>query len=133
MARITKAEKIQRVEKVFSLLLMGAKRREIIEYATKSTNWGVSDGMIDKYIADATKLIKESADDDIEKERGLMKQRLDDLYKKNLGKKDLRAALQVLRERSDLLGLHAPKRTDITSDGEKVDLIVKVGVDPDKL
>ena len=112
---------------------MGAKRAEICQYVANNTNWNVSDRMIDRYIADATKIIKESADDDIEQERGLMKQRLDDLYKKNIGKKDLRAALQVLRERSDLLGLHAPKRTDITSDGEKVDLIVKVGVDPDKL
>ena len=133
MARITKAEKIQRVKKVFSLLLMGAKRAEICQYAAKSTNWNVSDRMIDRYIAAATEKIHESSEDDIAYERALMKERLDDLYKKNMGKKDLRAALLVLKQRSDLLGLDAPKRTDITSDGEKIAQIIKVGVDSDKL
>ena len=120
MAKITKAERTRRVEKVVSLLLMGAKRADIILYASQKANWGVSERQITTYIKYATEEIKAQSHDEIEFERGRMKERLESLYQGNIKKKDFRAALAVTKERGEMLGIYASKKVDVTSGGEKI-------------
>jgi hypothetical protein len=74
MARITKAELDNRVTQVTDLLLKGAKRAQILQFAGK-LNWDVSDSMVDKYIGQATEAIRESAVVDRDYEVALAKER----------------------------------------------------------
>jgi hypothetical protein len=117
MARITKAELENRVTKVTDLLLKGAKRAQVLQFAGK-LNWKVSDSMVDKYIGQATEAIRESAVVDRDYEVALAKERYEYLYTQSVSGKDYRGALSVIQSKSKLLGLDAPTRTDITSGGK---------------
>lgn len=108
-----KAERIKRVDAVFDLLIAGARRRDIIEYAQKN-NWGVVPATIDTYIRSANdKLIQESQANR-EQELGRAINRLHNLYARASRVNDFRTALAAQRELSLLLGLHAPTRQVLT-------------------
>ena len=125
MARITKAELENRVTQVTDLLLKGAKRAQILQFAVKM-GWNVSDSMVDKYIGQATEAIKESAVIDREWEVALAKQRYEYLYIQSVSGKDLRGALSVVQAKSKLLGLDAPTKTEITGkDGEALTINIR--------
>jgi hypothetical protein len=128
MARITKAELENRVTQVTDLLLKGAKRAQILQFAGK-LNWDVSDSMVDKYIGQATEAIRESAVVDRDYEVALAKERYEYLYTQSVSGKDYRGALSVIQSKSKLLGLDAPTRTDITSGNEKIKAYI--GISPE--
>jgi len=121
MARITKAEKERRVTEVARFLLQGVGRAKILEYARGT--WGTSRAQTDNYIAAATEEIKAKADTDREYEIALAKERYEFLLTKNLAKSDYREARQVVKARAELLGIEMPKQVDLTSDGEKVEIV----------
>ena len=83
-------------------------------------NWNVTDRMVDNYIQKATEAIKESAAIDRDYEIALANGRYEYLYTQSISGKDHRGALSVVQAKSKLLGLDAPTRTDITSDGKHV-------------
>ena len=124
MVRITKAEKIKRVSAIAGLLLRGATYDDIIRYGSTETenkrNWGVSTRSIDKYIAEATKKIKENYDGDIEYEKGRAAARLDYLYSRALATSDRKEARFVAKDHREFWGLDAPKNVDVTSGGRPI-------------
>lgn len=48
-------EKLERIHEVYRLLVKGASRFRVLQYASK--NWGVSDRTADSYLAEARKLL----------------------------------------------------------------------------
>ena len=109
----TKAELESRITTVSGLLVRGASRAAILRYVSENTNWNVTSRTIENYMATATATIKEGAANDIEYETGKAKERLEYLYQSNISSKDYKAALVVVKTRSELLGLEAPKRLDV--------------------
>lgn len=54
-SKTTEHEKLKRIHEVYRLLVKGASRFRVIQYASK--NWGVSDRTADSYLAEARKLL----------------------------------------------------------------------------
>ena len=121
MAKITKAELENRVAQVTDLLLKGATREIILQYASNPRqNWQVSDRMIDNYMAKAREKIESSGAFDRDFEIAKSNARFEYLYMQSVGGKDFKTARAVEVDRGKLLGLPAPTRTDITSGGKEV-------------
>ena len=119
----TKAELESRITTIAGLLVRGVSRTAIVQYVTVKTNWGVKERAIDRYIQEATKTIKEGAANDIEYETGKAKERLEYLYQSNISSKDFKAALAVVKTRSELLGLEAAKKIDLKTDTIEVTVV----------
>ena len=119
----TKAELESRITTIAGLLVRGVSRTAIVQYVTIKTNWGVKERAIDRYIQEATKTIKKGAANDIEFETGKAKERLEFLYQSNISSKDFKAALAVVKTRSELLGLEAAKKIDLKTDTIEVTVV----------
>lgn len=128
----TDAEITARVTTVYKLILNGADRHEILQYAAKM-DWNVSDRSVDEYIARATAMFTERAAKAAERaeekrhERlGIAEAQLNMLFMKCVNVQDYKAALAVRRELSLLLGLHAPTRQEVTGkDGGAIRVSLK--------
>ena len=125
MAKPTKAALKKRVNTISELLLRGVSRGQIWQYVAEKTDWKISERTMDRYIADATEAIKKSAVIDLDFEVGRAIERREFLYQKGMTTQDYKFALSVEKDRGELIGLYAPKTTDITSDGDKLEIIVK--------
>ena len=110
----TKAEKEKRVLDVQDVLLMGLRPKEIWRYLAEKKKLEVSQRTVDRYIAEATEQIIAAAETHREYELGRAKKRLDHLYQRNIAIQDFKAALAVVRETNELLGLRAPQQVDLT-------------------
>lgn len=108
--KCTSAEKAVRIATIYRLLLSGMRRREVLQYVTEKTDWGLGTSAIDKYIAEATKEIKEVTAEEIETARGMAYKRLDMLYFKSLLINDYKTALAVQKEMNELFGLKIIKQ-----------------------
>ena len=108
--KCTSAEKAVRIATIYRLLLSGMRRREVLQYVTEKTDWGLQTSAIDKYIAEATKEIKEVTAEEIETARGMAYKRLDMLYFKSLLINDYKTALAVQKEMNELFGLKIIKQ-----------------------
>jgi len=106
-SKTNRATKLKRTETIESLLVMGFTRADIILFASEKAQppWDVSDRTITNYIAAANKNLEKAAETHSEKEMGILLRRLEDLYRRTLGIQDYKAALAVLKERSETLGL----------------------------
>jgi hypothetical protein len=106
-ARSTEAEVLDRVGKVYDLLLAGASRREILQFVAKmDPPWGVETRQIDNYIAQAKEWIKESAAVHRDEELGKARTRLEALYKQAFSIGAYKVTLAILRELNALSGLY---------------------------
>lgn len=113
-----------RVNKVFDLLIQGASRQQIFQYAAGiepkgqkdgsysegRPAWGVSERMIDEYIARANELFSEYSKIHADRETGKAITRYNQLYTLALKKGDLKAALSAQQALCALLGLNAPAK-----------------------
>lgn len=109
--KTTEHEKDKRIYQVAEWLLKGISRREdIIQYASKKTNWEVTDRTIDNYLKDARFLIKDTdyADLDLQLKKTL--NQLDDLIFKNMSIQDYREVRNCLKAKAELLGLLVDKK-----------------------
>lgn len=106
--KITQAEKEARVNKVYDMLIAGARRYTIHQYATHKANWNVTERQIDNYIADANALIAQEAEFHRAREFGRAKAALDDLYQKCMQVRDYSRAHAVRRELNALMALYQP-------------------------
>ena len=117
---ITSAEKTRRVNSVLTLVLQGASRDVIIQYCAKEfkTNTRASD----EYLAKAKQLLIENFAKTKEKElmQAEVFARFENLYQQNIEIDDLRECRNILKDISDLLGLNAATKTDITSKGNEL-------------
>jgi hypothetical protein len=111
----SKAEVLQRVEKVFELRLGGAEYADIVQYASAPEQaWGVSGRQIWNYIAAADRRIKQRFDARAEHllARHLLQRRT--LYAHAMGAGDFRTALAVLQDEAKLEGLYPATRQELT-------------------
>lgn len=108
----TKAEKELRITKVHEMLVQGFTRPQIMQFIAEKTNWNLKERTIDWYISLATERIEKEGEAAQEFELGRALARLDDLYRRNMAIQDYKAALQVQRERSKLLGIYAPDKVE---------------------
>lgn len=142
-AKSTAIEVQSRVNKVFDLLIQGATRAQIIQYASGQPpkiqddgtmsagrpEWGVGERMIDEYIAKANALFSEQSIVDRKREVGKALSRLNFLYTANIKAGDLKAALDTEKAKAALLGLNAPtKLAHEGKDGSPIQVDTKINV-----
>lgn len=107
----TDAVLMDRVTMVYTDLVRGKRRPEILRYAS---TWGVTDRTIDAYIARANTILEREAETIRKRELGKAHRRYELLFSEALEKGDLKTALQAEVERGRLLGLNAPAQTEVT-------------------
>ena len=105
--KATHAEIEERVTVVYTLLIRGASREEILRHGSET--WSLTTRQVEDYLARARKRFEELAAYVREEEIGRARAQLHDLYGKNMKVQDYKAALQVRKDLSELLGLYAPK------------------------
>jgi hypothetical protein len=128
--RPTDAVFMDRVTTVYTDLVKGKRRSDILQYASK---WGVTDRTIDNYIARANALLEEQAQIVRGRELGKANARYDLLFGLALDKDDLATALRAESERAKLWGLNAPTQTEITgADGGPIVIKGYASVSPDE-
>jgi hypothetical protein len=128
MAKSTDAETQKRVTAIYSMLLEGSSRAEIIQYGAKE--WHVSDRMIDTYLARAREAFieKEEADRDYQFNKSLS--RYNQLYAKAFAEKDYKMCLQLQQRIDRLFGLEAPAKQELSGfDGAPLTIRVINGND----
>lgn len=113
MAKASVSEIEERVSRVYELLISGAKRADILQYATKKA-WGVEDRQVDNYIARAKEEITRLARIDRDYALGAARARLNLLFYRALNIQDFKTALAVQKEINALEGFNAPKKIEIS-------------------
>ena len=108
MPKSTKAEYEARIAAVYRLLIQGSRRRDIMQYV-ENAGWGVSESMVDKYIAAATAEISEVTELEKKAALGMAYKRLDMLFSLCHTEKDFKTCLAVQRELNELGGLKIEK------------------------
>lgn len=108
----TRAEMEARVMVVYRMLIGGASRERILQHAASA--WGMSARQADEYAARARQRLEDAAATNYRLELGMALARLDEMYAAASDRGDIRAMLDVQRERSKTLGLYAPARQEIT-------------------
>lgn len=114
----TRAEKAQRVGRVYELLMAAVSRGGILQYFANPRQPDGSGGMgldlaartVDGYIAEATALILTEGEVDRGDERKLTKARLSNLYARNMARGDLYGARLVLADIRKMAGLDEPTK-----------------------
>lgn len=105
MAKCTKAEKEKRINAIYSLILRGASRHEILQFA-RSMGWDVRPRTVDTYITKAYQQIQEEGDRYKSKEYAKAKTRLNDLYRKCYGSEKYAQCLNIQKEMNNLCNLY---------------------------
>jgi len=110
MGYCTKGQKRLRIQKVMEFLRDGYRREQIYQIVTTPKlmdkfpggHWDISMHTLDKYKAEAHKLLKAAAVYDAVEELGKARSRMDDLY---LRSKNVKDKLAVAKEMHELEGL----------------------------
>lgn len=100
----TKAEVDQRVTEIQTLLLQGQTRSFIQRYA-KNQQWGVGEDQVDKYMTQATQIIKEINLATVQDNMALISSNLWDLYRKASKDSNLSEQHKILMSIAKLKGL----------------------------
>lgn len=127
MPKETKADAAHvemRVNKIFDLLLLGLSRAEMLQYVAEQTDWGIEERQVDNYIKAATTRLKKLSKFHRQTELGRGIARLHSLYMALMKVQDYKGALTVQKELNELLGLYAPKKVDLTSDGKPLPIAI---------
>ncbi|NML70606.1 hypothetical protein HHL23_12430 [Chryseobacterium sp. RP-3-3] len=86
------------------MLIKAKSRNEIIHYS--SENWNVGERQIDKYIAQARKLIQSEIQKNIEYDYAKAVRRYETLYQSAIDNRDYRLASSINKEIANLQGLY---------------------------
>jgi hypothetical protein len=136
-----------RINAVFDMLIKGANRQQIIQYAASANpaakppkeDWNVETRQIDTYIARANeRFIVESAADR-KLEIGKAKARYEAILNAAMKVQDYQRALAAERARCELLGLNAPKELRILEGvnerqlAELVEALNRSGITPSEI
>lgn len=125
----TEAVFTDRVTMVYTDLVNGKRRAEILQYASI---WDVTPRTIDNYISRANTMLEQEAETVRQREMGKALARYNGLYKAAMDTGDVKTALDVQKEISRFLGLVAPTRTEITgADGGPLEMKGYVTISPD--
>lgn len=127
--RPTAAEKEARVSTVMTMLLSGARRIEICQFASKT--WMTTARQADRYIAQATGWIRENAaksrDEYIAEHIG----RMDAVYRSSYSAADYGNAIKAAQDRAKLLGLYPTEKMRLDVYDWR-DEARKAGINPDE-
>jgi hypothetical protein len=120
MSRSTKAEVARRVAEIFPLVCDCFALREIRALIDAKTAWGpsVSDSTLKYYARLAREQLRAAARFDRAEEIGAAKRRLERVIARASAKGELSVQLAAQRQLSELLGLPAPARSEVTHSGE---------------
>ncbi len=133
--KATLAEVEERVTVVYTLLIRGASREEILRHGAEK--WALATRQMEDYLSRATVRLTELAAFVREEEIGRARAQLHDLYGKNMKVQDYKSALSVRKDLSELLGLYAPrteKHEHTGRDGSPISLLVgRLDADPEEL
>ena len=112
-ARATEFERRRRVDEVYNLLLNRISYAAICRYT--STNWTITARQTDRYIVRAAALIRDDAEGlDHEEALGKAMADYDMIFAKQMAVGNLREARATLDKIVKLLGLAAPRRSEIS-------------------
>jgi len=112
------SEMDKRVNTIYLMLLQGFQRKQIIQYC--SDNFKIGERQTDEYLGKAREIIKSNIDCDTSSKKNEILNQFYDLYQKNYALEDYRECRNLLTNISNILGVEAPKKTDITSNGETI-------------
>lgn len=118
------AIKLKRIEQAYTAILDGNTVNSV--KAALMAEHNISESQAYKYVKEAMDKIYEKSSRKFEQEFEKHYKRLERLYAMCIKTNDRRTANQVLKQMSDLFGLDAPKRTDITTGGDKIATFVDV-------
>jgi hypothetical protein len=120
VARSTKAEVARRVADLFPLVCDCFSLREIRSLIDAKTSWGptISDSTLKYYISICHRQLREAAHFDRSEEIGSAKRRLERIIARASAKGELQVQLSAQKQLSELLGLPAPTRSEVTHSGE---------------
>ena len=109
--KATQAEAANRVNVVYSMLLIGSSRADILQHAAEK--WQIEERTTDDYIAKATAILetKIAQSQDIELNRALQRREL--LFLKNMKIQDYKAALAVEADKAKLLSLYPATKHEL--------------------
>lgn len=113
------AETINRINRVYQLLIQGWHRSDIVQFGSKE--WGVSDRSVDEYIRRANTIINANAKVKQKRELNKMLNRHDDMRSRAYKVDDLRLILDIDREDAKILGLYQPEKKNISGSIRIVD------------
>lgn len=108
--KATDAEVLRRVATVHKLMVAGASRASIQQYAIKT--WGLSESPVDVYIARAKESIKEQTDRDKDHNLAMALARMEEIYQECKSAKNYKGALAAQKEINLLLGLYAATKME---------------------
>jgi hypothetical protein len=117
----TNVEVEDRVNDVFSMLLVGAGRARIIQYAAEK--WKVGTRQCDRYIEKANQQFRETNSHDRGLAFGKAAERLEHLYSRAMKSGDSRQALWVEKE---IIGLYGLRDVEIEELCRRVELLEKL-------
>lgn len=108
MAKSSHVEILKRVDLIVKLLAKGLDTKDIIQYCTQKTNWGVNERQVFIYLKKANEYFEEKSQYVRNREFGRALHRLNDLYSKCMSIQDFRGCLAMQKEINALLGIEAP-------------------------
>lgn len=110
-----------RINKVFDLLISGATRAQIIQYASEKAGWNITDRTIDEYISRANERILEigKVHRDYEFSRSLA--RLNQLYFHGLTLQNHSVCLGIVKEINRMMGIGSVKTEIISTRSQTLD------------
>lgn len=108
----TDAEVTKRVALVYKLLVAGASRASIQQYAANT--WKLSERPVDEYIARAKLDLVAQTDKDKDNNLAMALARMNDIYQQCFTAKNYKGAITAQVEISKLLGLYAPTKQELT-------------------
>lgn len=112
-AKSTKAEIIQRVSEVQTLLLEGRTRSNIVQYGSK---WKISDRQIDDYIAEARRNIQEVSMAGLENDLAIIISAMWDTFRRAVIQNNVGEQRQTLMAIAKLKGLDETRINHVIDD-----------------
>lgn len=111
--RSTKIEINAKVAKIYTLILNGLKRRDILQYASENS-WNLSERMIDEYIRRAMEIHMDQSREDFDYAKAVSLNRHDNLYFRSMAINDFKTALAVQKSRDEITGVKTAYKVEVT-------------------
>ena len=107
----TKEEIDKRIERIYQMLLLGVRPREIWRSLSENTKNPYTQPfhVFERDLSKARALLEKDAAPQRKETLSRNKARLEWLFMKSVGIQDYKGALAVVREMNELLGLHKPE------------------------
>jgi predicted DNA-binding protein YlxM (UPF0122 family) len=117
---ITSLERFNRINTVKTLMLQGCSTSQITKYCEETYNLGQTATY--DYIKEAKQLMIDDfhKTTDFEAFKAEIYNRLEDLYQKSMDIDDFKECRNILKDIREMLGVNAPTKTDLTTNGKEI-------------